>query len=452
MPKPTTVLQWATSPIVISGVSGKNHRETPAASKITDGWDFNEKPPRQDMNFLFNLAGEWIEFFDSVIDQDVTVAASPQFVDLTLTGFLTTAGPLTVTTGGVIVSAGFLTVAGPLSVTTGDITVSAGEIIVVTTGDIRTNMGDVSSASGNLEAILGDVIAGNKVIGKSSGIGIEATLGDVQATVGDIIATVGNVTAGNNITANVDVVATTGNVQATAGDIIAGVKVQTDEISEKTGSAGIKMNNPVGINATPTSSQKLLIESTSGTNGLHLGLTDAPAAANSPRLIHDSSKHATSNRIYHWRMETEELHLRVTEPDFSSNLKSIFKMTSLGKVGINHEADDLNPNPGGLFVKDGIRSGGIFVNSAIKWKVFTGVITSPGPTNIAHTIPSPLTNIISVTANIRDAGSLFHCQDNGGAAAGNNYTVKYDATNIILDDFGANLTNGLPFKVFIIFI
>ncbi len=265
---------------------------------------------------------------------------------------------------------------------------------------------------------------------------------------------IGSEILANGINADPNIVSNTGNILALAGkiealvgDIVAGNKVQTNQIIEKTGGAGIKLISNIGVNAVPDSAVKTLIESPSGTSGLRLGLIDAPVGANSPRLIHDSSKHASSNRIAHWRMEGENLKLKISEPDFTSNLKNIFKITPTGKVGINHDTTDLDAHSGSLWVKDGIQSGGDgFTNSGLKWKTLSGILTLP-TTTIAHGITTPEDFILNVSGNIRDAGSVLHHQDNGGAAATNSFSIKTDATNVILSDFGASMTAGLPFKV-----
>ena len=38
----------------------------PTAQKKEDGWFPDERPPREFMNYLFNIPGQWTDYFEAV--------------------------------------------------------------------------------------------------------------------------------------------------------------------------------------------------------------------------------------------------------------------------------------------------------------------------------------------------------------------------------------------------
>ena len=84
MSKPTRFAKWA-EVLAADGTSGVNNRIEPSGAKKNTGFIRSEKPPRQDVNDLFWLSNQWIEYFDSVIDQNVKIAASPTFANVVAT-------------------------------------------------------------------------------------------------------------------------------------------------------------------------------------------------------------------------------------------------------------------------------------------------------------------------------------------------------------------------------
>jgi len=91
MAKPTTLPQWADNDIV-NPTSGQNNVVVPGATYKTEGWGFDEIPPRQYDNWFKRWAYRWIEWLDTVfgdnaaLDQDCSVAASPAFANVQLNG------------------------------------------------------------------------------------------------------------------------------------------------------------------------------------------------------------------------------------------------------------------------------------------------------------------------------------------------------------------------------
>jgi len=77
--KPTTDLRWATGNPT-DPTSGQPAIIAPAGSKIVSGFDRLEKPPRQDLNFLHNLAGQWNEWFEQETDAN-TLAIADHIAD-----------------------------------------------------------------------------------------------------------------------------------------------------------------------------------------------------------------------------------------------------------------------------------------------------------------------------------------------------------------------------------
>jgi len=67
MIRPSTKLEWATTNPV-NGTSGIAAIVEPSSGKKQTGFLRNEKPPRQDMNWLHNLAGSWSQYLDRTIN------------------------------------------------------------------------------------------------------------------------------------------------------------------------------------------------------------------------------------------------------------------------------------------------------------------------------------------------------------------------------------------------
>jgi hypothetical protein len=62
--EPTKEPEWASVPAV-DPISGQSNIVEPTESKKDSGFNFQERPPRQDFNWLFNLIWEWIKYFKS---------------------------------------------------------------------------------------------------------------------------------------------------------------------------------------------------------------------------------------------------------------------------------------------------------------------------------------------------------------------------------------------------
>lgn len=57
--KPAEIPEWALSPDV-------DAIATPSGGKINSGFTIQERPPRQDFNYLFNKLGQWTRFLDTL--------------------------------------------------------------------------------------------------------------------------------------------------------------------------------------------------------------------------------------------------------------------------------------------------------------------------------------------------------------------------------------------------
>jgi hypothetical protein len=81
MPAPTNLPEWAsvTSDDPTTGVSNVIE---PAGSKKQSGWMYNEKPPRQYLNWWQNLVYQWLTWFNSLLNQGVKTTDSPIFAGI----------------------------------------------------------------------------------------------------------------------------------------------------------------------------------------------------------------------------------------------------------------------------------------------------------------------------------------------------------------------------------
>jgi len=80
--KPTVIPNWATTDVV-DPTSGQNNQVEPAVGVRATGFvPLNKKPERQFINWLHKLSGDWITYFDSVVDQDVTTTGTPSFASI----------------------------------------------------------------------------------------------------------------------------------------------------------------------------------------------------------------------------------------------------------------------------------------------------------------------------------------------------------------------------------
>jgi hypothetical protein len=166
MAKPSIVPSWATT-LANDPTTGQPNRAEPSVGKKVTGFNFNEKPPRQDMNWLLWIASKWIEYFDGVIDQDVRSGASPSFVAANIT-------TLTVSTiyraGGILINCNngsdILTLRGGLIVR--DSTNSIIAAIDKTNGDLSCGSIDANIivAGGKFSAEA----ATNAIAGSDTGI------------------------------------------------------------------------------------------------------------------------------------------------------------------------------------------------------------------------------------------------------------------------------------------
>jgi hypothetical protein len=92
MAKPTLYPDWSvkvdgTDNDVIDGTTGENNVVDPSAGKKLTGFLYDEKPPRQNFNWLFRIITQWIRWFDaSVIDLYSKLTASAIANDSTVAG------------------------------------------------------------------------------------------------------------------------------------------------------------------------------------------------------------------------------------------------------------------------------------------------------------------------------------------------------------------------------
>ena len=77
--KPSALPQWATDPNITDPTSGEKNVVDPGSSRYAEGWLYNEKPPRNYMNWLHNLYYQWIALFDANFDQSCNVGDNVQF-------------------------------------------------------------------------------------------------------------------------------------------------------------------------------------------------------------------------------------------------------------------------------------------------------------------------------------------------------------------------------------
>lgn len=77
MARPGNTLKWADT-LAADPTSGQNNRVQYPAAYEDDGWDYQEKPPRNYDNWFKWLAGEWVQYLDQVCSRPATyvVAAS----------------------------------------------------------------------------------------------------------------------------------------------------------------------------------------------------------------------------------------------------------------------------------------------------------------------------------------------------------------------------------------
>jgi hypothetical protein len=69
LPKPTSKLDWKEGTPNFGDVTIE-----PSSGKKLAGWASNERPPFQFMNWLFWIVHEWVNYFESVIDEGVSGA------------------------------------------------------------------------------------------------------------------------------------------------------------------------------------------------------------------------------------------------------------------------------------------------------------------------------------------------------------------------------------------
>jgi len=74
--EPAKLPRWATVPAT-DPVSGQPNVSEPSEGKKDSGYDFQERPPRQDFNWLFNLIYLWIQWFQQEINESWSEDSSP---------------------------------------------------------------------------------------------------------------------------------------------------------------------------------------------------------------------------------------------------------------------------------------------------------------------------------------------------------------------------------------
>lgn len=155
MAKPSSYVEWAET-LAADAVTGQNNRVDPGAPKKLTGWNFNEKPPRQDINWLFWLIGQWVDWFDSLLDQAVLTTSDPTFNSVTTTVNAIVGGNVVVT--GYVDSATFQKTSADLTIktlTSGDIyIIPFGKAVIKGDLEIQNSGGTkifgFGTASGNL--------------------------------------------------------------------------------------------------------------------------------------------------------------------------------------------------------------------------------------------------------------------------------------------------------------
>lgn len=90
MPKPITLPVWADTDMV-DPTSGKNNVATPPANYATEGWAFDEFPPRQYANWLYRWLCRWVAYFDTTVD---AILISIGLIQTAISGLLTQVGLL----------------------------------------------------------------------------------------------------------------------------------------------------------------------------------------------------------------------------------------------------------------------------------------------------------------------------------------------------------------------
>ena len=202
---PGETLRWAETPEAVHPITGKPNRETPALAKTTGkGFDFNEKPPRQDINWFNNLAGLWAQYFDSIINQSLLTSDEVVFDAITLTGEVGGTGSSIrtdsdiETLGGSIISALDITaandlVAGAAITAVADITSSGGDII--------STAGGISTAPAPTAGSIATALAEMAADGTITAIAVNAS-GLISASLGLDVSGAALTTTGQD--ANID--------------------------------------------------------------------------------------------------------------------------------------------------------------------------------------------------------------------------------------------------------
>lgn len=79
LPKPTSKPDWTEGNPSFATIT-----QEPSAGKKLTGWNIDERPAREYMNWLFYILDQWVKYLESVTDEKkinvVTIASSPYTV------------------------------------------------------------------------------------------------------------------------------------------------------------------------------------------------------------------------------------------------------------------------------------------------------------------------------------------------------------------------------------
>lgn len=96
--KPSSKLDWT-----IGNSNPSAVRVEPSASKKTEGWVVNERPPFENMNWLFYNIDEWIDYLEAVTDSPAEGVADVDFAQSPYSALLSARTVIVDTSGGSVI-------------------------------------------------------------------------------------------------------------------------------------------------------------------------------------------------------------------------------------------------------------------------------------------------------------------------------------------------------------
>ena len=313
MAKPTKIPVWATT-LAADVTTGINNRIEPSAGKKVTGFTYNEKPPRQDINWLLWVIGEWMTYLDTVIDQDVTSGASPTFGALAVSTLAATSQVETdviienSTDSGVTIE-GTLHKDGDITNAIGDLDMNniTSEADMTCKGTVKTNYIEEQGGPGFIEAksnidmklltLLTDTITEST---NNNGVVIE------------------------NVTLKDSTITATGNITTASSLLVAGV-VNTNTITEYTTGSGVVIENvtlkdsAITAPGNITTSGSLQVDGVVNTNTITENTTNNGVTIEGVKCIDDDVEvtEVRSSLITSTTVDTDSLQAkRTSNPDF----------------------------------------------------------------------------------------------------------------------------------------